>query len=192
MKTLATYKIDFDVEREMISYYKKTEVDSKLSSLSSSVNTSIDSINSTLDQSVRNVKASDNAGYVTVLYNNGETREVVVGSPTDAELDSNSTNPVQNKAVNAALKEITECIDTTKSNTSTESNIFLSVTGNTKLVAPKRAGQLAYIQNDSTTSSVNITYNSSSTITIPVGGLEIFVSKGTSWVPFKISQVYIN
>lgn len=117
MKTLATYKIDFDIEKEMISYYKKTEVDSKLSSLTSSVNTSIDNINNTLNKSVLNVKASDEAGYITVLYNNGDSNKVVVGSPTDTALSSTSTNPVQNKVVNAALEAIKSSITTAVNNT---------------------------------------------------------------------------
>lgn len=117
MKTLATYKIDFDIEKEMISYYKKTEVDSKLSSLTSSVNTSIDNINNTLNKSVLNVKQSDEAGYITVLYNNGESNKVVVGSPTDTALSSTSTNPVQNKVVNAALEAIKSSITTAVNNT---------------------------------------------------------------------------
>lgn len=162
MKTLATYKIDFDIEKEMISYYKKTEVDSKLSSLTSSVNTSIDNINNTLNKSVLNVKASDEAGYITVLYNNGESNKIEVGSST------------------------------VTTNQSTGNNILLSISSAATLVAPKKVGQLAYIQNTSSDNSIKITYNSSSTITIPAGGLEIFVSKGTSWVPFKLSQIYIS
>lgn len=143
MKTLATYKIDFDVEREMISYYKKTEVDSKLSSLSSSVDTSINSINSTLNKSVLNVKASDKAGYVTVLYNNGEKSEVVVGSPTDANLDSNSTNPVQNKVINEAInKKVSFLSLSTDSNIKANSYdaVLIIATKALKLIYPNTSG----------------------------------------------------
>lgn len=143
MKTLATYKIDFDIEKEMISYYKKTEVDNKLSSLTSSVNTSIDNINNTLNKSVLNVKASDEAGYITVLYNNGESNKVVVGSPTDAALSSTSTNPVQNKVVNAALGTKVDFLSLSTNKTIAAGNynaVLIIATSDLKLTYPNTSG----------------------------------------------------
>ena len=142
MKTLATYKIDFDIEKEMISYYKKTEVDNKLSSLSTNINSSISDINEKLNKSVLNV-TQDDPGYVKVLYNNSQSEKVVVGSPTDDKLDSTSTNPVQNKVVNAALSgkvDIKSISSDTSITKDSYNAVLIIATSAVKLTYPNTSG----------------------------------------------------
>lgn len=89
IKTLTDYKIDFDIEKEMISYYKKTEVDDKLLtkvdllSLDSNASIAADSYNAVLiiatsdltitypDMSGTDIDKTLTAGGMTILAKSG-------------------------------------------------------------------------------------------------------------------------